>query len=183
MEILQLVSAIILTCMISCLLYCLFRVLKTLFVLCIQKNKLTLEHSKIIYFLCSTPMLFTIFSISFTLSFYFYTPIYEYNIMSILFDIIVIIFLCIFLRLNYNFIKISYKRNMAKKWIILLLSCLPGLSMFLFLLPGELAVLGITFLIIAPLCNAYIISENKKHKKTGKAKTHNDTWGEVPKNL
>ena len=167
----EIISIILLVGLLSFFIY---KLIKVMFTRSKQKEKLTKEQkqlkwSKIIYFICSLPILYGVLDTVLLLTSHFNTRIaVEAFIVGVFMDLVAIALLCGYLLLNYNFIKVAYKRKIAEKRAFTFFACLPGISCFAFLLPGELAILGIPFLIIAPICNAYMLSQSKKNIKSDK---------------
>ena len=168
----EIISIILL---ISLLLFFIYKIIKPMCVCSTTKVKLTtgskqLKWAKTVYFLCSIPILLVFLNGISGLVAPFTQPVSRWvsgHAFGELFAAVIISFLTGgFLMLNYNFIKVAYKRKIAEKKSIVFFACLPGISCFAFFLPGELAILGIPFLIIAPICNAYILSQSKKNIKS-----------------
>lgn len=127
----------------------------------ITQEQKHLKSAKIIYFICSIPIMFSIFYCGEEIISYLKYPMSHYTFEGMLLDFIAMALLYMFLILNYSFIDKAYNRKMADKKIVLFFSCLSGLSCFLFLLPNSLAVVGFPFLIISLIANIFIISDNK----------------------
>ncbi len=167
----EIISIILLAGLLSFFIY---KIVKALFERSKARVKLTTEQkqlkwSKIIYFICSLPILFGVLDTVFILTSHFNTRIvFEAMIVGVFMDSVVIALLCGYLILNYNFIKIAYKRKITEKKSVVFFSCLPGVVSFLFFLSKEIAVIAIPFLIIAPICNAYILYQSKKNTKSDK---------------
>jgi len=167
----EIISIILLVGLLSFFIY---KIVKSMFTRSEPKVKLTTEQkqlkwSKIIYFICSIPILFGILDTVFLLTSHFNTRVvFEAMIVGVFMDLVVIALLFGYLMLNYNFIKLAYKRKIDDKKSIVFFSCLPGVVSFLFFFSKEIAVIAIPFVIIAPICNAYILSQSKKNKKSDK---------------